>query len=111
MDVGSKVVHNQTIYDENGFGAKIEQEPDPKTGGIALVRVDLETKRPGYRPTLKRIPPPGMKGIVVSKTPISPEHRRYLPPRAQNQAEYHIAVKWAKGGVEHNYLDTELDPA
>lgn len=102
MEVGSKVVHNQNLYIdyphmqlvpvEIGGGAR--RLVNPKTGG-----------------GIRYIPPAGMKGIILSKTPITPEQRRFLPPRAQNSAEYRYEVKWAKGGIQHNYYDGELDPA
>jgi hypothetical protein len=107
MDIGSKVVHNQTIYDDYGT-TKLEQVPEH--GWIALTRTDVNNGN-GYRPVLKRIPPPGMKGIIVGRREIGPQQRQYLPVRAQNQAQYMYDVKWAKGGVQHNYLDGELDPA
>lgn len=108
FDIGAKVVHNQerTWAGKTDFAGNVIEffeQPDPMTGGIAILRSDTQA-------VLHRIPPPGMKGVIVSKAEIKPEHRRYLAPRFQNSAKYRVSVKWAKGGTQDNYLDTELEP-
>jgi hypothetical protein len=107
-DTGSVVTHNQRIhYSEEHmkeYGITAVKQPDGWT------HVGRYASPDRWVPLIK-IPPPGMKGVVVEKreaprnyTSSSINHR-YL-----NQAQHWIAVKWQKGGVQHNYIEAELDP-
>lgn len=102
MDVGSKVRFNGTVYLDYGNGQEARLGDVDANGGRYMINQNGGA--------FHWIPAEGMKGVILDKRPISPEQRRYLPARAQNQAEFRYTVKWAKGGTRHNYLDTELDP-
>lgn len=114
-EIGSAVVHNQRLhYSPEAmaeYGLKAEKQPD----GWTYITRPWPPENPTGTTTLLRIPPPGMKGVIVAKTPYNDLHAQYqrkmLPPAMQNMARSRIDVKWQKGGVQHGYNEAELDPA
>lgn len=111
-DIGATVTHNQIVH----YSPELMQqrnlmvEPQP-TGWTFITRPAMDNNPNSPRIPLLKIPPPGMKGVIVEKREAP---RDYLPTivdrRYLNQAQHWIAVKWQKGGVLHNYIEAELDP-
>lgn len=109
LEIGATVIHNQRIIYE-GNDLFVEDGP----GGARYIMRRFENYNARYR----YIPPPGMKGVIVDRRklgntqydpPDAMPHRSWLPPTLHN-ADYMYDVKWAKGGVQHNYYGAELDP-
>lgn len=111
-DIGSIVTHNQNIHYSEAhmrqYGMNVEKQPD---GWTFITRIVHHQGSNPYKAALLKIPPPGMKGKIVSKRELSRDFQRTdINPRFANQASHYIDVKWAKGGIQHNYIEAELDP-
>jgi ADP-Ribosyltransferase in polyvalent proteins len=131
-DVGSKVIHNQNIIYSpeliKNRDIRVEKQPDGWTFITAPVYYMSDKPDLTNRFTIHKIPPPGMKGLIV-KSPFGDFHdmikyppgegresveqdriRSTINQRFWNQAKGGISVKWQKGGIMHNYIQAELDP-
>jgi hypothetical protein len=51
------------------------------------------------------VPPPNMVGTIVDKMEVPEDARKW-----NNGEKYRYTVKWNKGGVMHNYTESELKP-
>lgn len=108
LEVGAKVVHNQSKNPTYGRGNEMYVDTvdnDTRyTGWKAYYRAvdwDGNDLPKAQAHPLHMIPPPGMVGTIVAV-------REGSGPRA---GQNYYDVKWAKGGVQHNYVASELSPA
>jgi hypothetical protein len=107
LEIGAKVVHTQTVSQYRGrneFYLDTIDHDSRFQGWHAVFRaVDWdgnEVSKENARP-LHFVPPPGMIGTIVDS------HEGKGP----REGKTYYSVKWAKGGVQHNYTPDELAPA
>jgi hypothetical protein len=109
-DVGAVVTHNQRVHYSPEFIQKYDLTVEKQPNGWTWVTRGWDD---GRRTPLIQIPPPGMTGIIMGKREIPQQYRAAggIDPRMANQSSHWVDVKWKKGGVMHNYVEAELDPA
>ena len=67
--------------------------------------VNPKLAQPGDIGSTVRRKEDGMKGKLINKRPILPEHKQFCPPEATHRYE----VKWQKGGTDMNVYDHTVD--
>lgn len=109
IEIGAKVVHTQSdinlrsrmrndLYIGDVAGTRYARDLGPGWRGVFWA-IDHEGREVKHADNFPRhlIPPPGLVGVVVARRD-GPDGPIY-------------DVKWAKGGVKHNYRPEELAPA